>query len=195
MKIQNLLMLSLLTACLEPAVAQADDLFQISWKGKVYYTDTSGKVVSKSFTDKDVVQVIANNNGLDPKDLVLVYRPNAFDTAVVFRYTGQVVADYQQMPDITQPDQRTDVTSADGTQTARQSFLFDETHGIAPGQQIGSIFGTEKQKRDAEGNLIGESFRGTFQFAIPESGNPNWQQGVYSGNFSTGKRIVDTSGN
>jgi hypothetical protein len=106
----------------------------------------------------------------------------------------QMVSDYQQIPDVTQPDQRTDVSSADGTQTVRQSFLFDEDHGIAGGLQIGSIFGTEKQKRDANGVLKNESFHGTFQFAIPESSS-RWQQGVYSGSFSTSKRIADVSEN
>jgi hypothetical protein len=197
MKMRTVFLLGIALGLLQPALGQANELFQISWKGKIYFTDGTGKVVSKPFSDKDVVRVIAQNNGLNPNDLVLVYRPNAFDTAVVFKSTGAVVADYQQLPDVTQPDQRTDVTSSDGVTTVRHSFLFDERHGISPGQQIGSIFGTEKQKRDPNDGekVLSESFHGNFQFSIREANNPDWQQGVYTGTFSTGKRIVDTTVN
>src|SRR4029077_6645266 len=147
---------ALMIGLIQPLVSNGVEMFQLSWKGTVHYTDGAGNLVSKSFTEKDVVRVLAQERGLDPDDLVLVYRPDAFDTAVVFKNAEamaragsgqQMVSDYQQIPDVTQPDQRTDVTSADGTQTVRQSFLFDEDHGIAGGLQIGSIFGTEKQKR------------------------------------------------
>ena len=193
MKIRNALALGLILGSIQPQLLPATDMFQLSWKGTVHYTDQSGNVVTRSFSDKDVIRQVAANNGLDPAQLVLVYRPDAFDTAVVVKATGQVIADYQQMPDITQPDQRTDVANPDGTLTVRQAFLFDEAHGITPGHQIGSICGTEKVKRDADGNRVSYNFHGTFQFAIPESGG-EWQTGVYSGAFATGKRIVDTTG-
>lgn len=196
MRIRPALFVALLGLVSTPLL-HATEMFQLSWKGKFYYTDTRGKVTSKSYSDKDVVRVIAQNNGLDPKDLVLVYRPNAYDTAVVVKATGQMIADYQQIPDVTEPDQRTDVTSADGVTTVRHAFLFDERHGIDPGQQIGSIVGTEKQRRDPNDNekILSESFRGSFRFAIHESGNPDWAQGVYTGNFATGRRIVDRTTN
>lgn len=201
MRIRTVVVWAVMAGLAGPVMA--NDMFQISWKGSVHFTDESGNVVSRSFSDKDVVRVLAEERGLDPRDLVLVYRPAAFDTAVVFKNleamnragaSDQVVSDYQQMPDISQPDQRTDVSNASGSEIVRQAFLFDEDHGISPGAQIGSIFGTERQKHDQDGNLSGESFHGTFQFAIPEA-DGRWQQGVYSGNFSTGKRINDVSGN
>lgn len=196
MKLFSVLALGLTLGLLQPA-AFANDLFQLSWCGRVYYTGANGKVVSKRFTEKDVIRVIARNNGIDPRGLVLVYRPNAYDTAVVVKATGEVIADYQQIPDITAPDQKVDVTSTDGVTTVRQAYLFDETHGSFGGQQIGTIFGIEKQRRDPNDgeHVTSEHFHGTFQFAIPEADNPDWQQGVYRGTFVTGRRIVDRTTN
>ncbi|HLP77716.1 MAG TPA: hypothetical protein VK327_12460, partial [Candidatus Paceibacterota bacterium] len=147
MRIKTALILTL-AGLLSTPLLHATEMFQISWKGKFYYTDPRGRVVSRSYSDKDVIRVIAQNNGLNPNDLVMVYRPNAFDTAVVVKATGQMIADYQQVPDVSEPDMRTDVTSGDGTTMVRHAFLFDERHGISPGQQIGSIVGTERQVRD-----------------------------------------------
>ncbi|HEU5126268.1 MAG TPA: hypothetical protein VFW05_19650 [Verrucomicrobiae bacterium] len=196
MKLFPLLILGLTLGLVQPA-AFANDLFLLHWRGRVYYTAANGKVASKRFTEKDVIRVIARNNGIDPRGLVLVYRPNAYDTAVVVKATGEVIADYQQIPDVTAPDQKVDVTSADGVTTVRQAYLFDEMHGSFGGQQIGTIFGIEKQRRDPNDNehVISEHFHGTFQFAIPEPDNPDWQQGVYRGSFVTGRRIVDRTTN
>jgi hypothetical protein len=173
-------------------VTQADDLFALNWNGTVTYTTDTGRVISKSYTSRDAVAVIAQNNSLDAKDLVLVYRPNKLDIAVVVRSTGQLIADYLQMPSV--PDHAgayTDVSNTNGTQTVRQAFLFDESHS-AP---IGSIFGRESQRRNADGDLIAESFHGTFQFAIPDS-DPLFavSPAVFSGTFATGVRIVDRTG-
>ena len=168
---------------LQPLVSQADDLFAISWHGTVHSGTTT-----RSYTDKDVVKAIATNNGLDPKDLILVYRPNAFDTAVVNKNTGAVIADFVQLPDVSRVGTSwvTDVTV--NGQTARQAFIFDEQSN-----PIGSVFGTERQKLDANNAIVSESYHGTFQIAIPDDTHL-LPQGVYSGTFATGKRIKDTTG-
>jgi hypothetical protein len=183
----------------QPLICKADDWFQMNWSGTVHYYDASGKMVTKGYTARDVIKVIADNNGLNPNDLVLVYRPDAYDTAVVFKNASalahaglgagsQVVADYIQMPDITRIGSSwvTDVSS--NGQTVRQAYLFDEHNS-----PIGSIFGIERQRRDATSNAItSESFHGTFQFSISASGNHTVAgPGVYSGSFSTGARIKD----
>ena len=72
---------------------------------------------------------------------------------------------------------------------ARQAYLFDEHDS-----PIGSIVGIEKQKRDANNNLVSESFHGTWQFPIPDDSHTIARSGVYSGTFSTGARVKDIRG-
>ena len=184
MKTRNILGLTLAIGLLQPLISRADDWFAISWRGTFHSAGAT-----RSYTDKDVVKTIAGNNGLDSKDLVLVYRPNAFDTAVVNKNTGEVIADFLQLPDITRVGSSwvTDVTL--NGQTVRQAFVFDEHDNT-----IGSIYGTEKQKRDANNVITSESYHGTFQLSIQDDSHL-LAQGVYSGTFATGRRVIDHSGN
>ena len=184
MKTCKLLGLALVVGLIQPLVSKADDLFAISWRGTIH-----SATATRSYTDKDVVTTIGENNGLDPKELILVYRPNAFDTAVVNKNTGAVIADFVQLPDITRVGTTwvTDVTV--NGQTVRQAFVFDEHSN-----PIGSIYGTERQKRDTNNVITSESYHGTFQFSIPDDSHL-LPQGVYSGSFGTGRRVKDTTGN
>jgi hypothetical protein len=200
MKRKNILATVLSLSLLATSSSKADDWFQLTWSGTGYYYDSSGKMITKSYSSRDVLNTIAANYGLNASDLVLVYRPDAYDTAVVFKNaTGmaragvssdaQVVADYIQMPDVTRVGTSwvTDVT-ANG-QTARQAYLFDEHDS-----PIGSIVGVEKQRRDTNNNLVSESFHGTWQFSIPDDSHTIARAGVYSGTFSTGARVKDIRG-
>ena len=180
MKTTCLCALAVAAGLLQPSLSFADDLFLLNWRGTAYTTDSSGRVIARSYSGNEIVQQIAQDNGLNAADLVLVYRPNKRDTAVVRKATGELIADAQQIQYVF-----TDVANSAGTQIVRQAFLYDEAHYPNP---LGSVFGTEKLKRDTEGNLVSCSFHGTFQFSIPETGT------VYSGSFSTGKRIVDLTG-
>src|SRR5262245_54358307 len=149
-----------------PLAASGDDLFRMSWRGTVYTTGPNGQVVAKSFTEKDFVKQVATNNGLDPKKLVFVYRPAQRDTAVVMASNGQFVSDVIQME-----NNFTDVGNTNQTKVVRQTFLYDEAHESA----LGSAFGTENVRRDADGNILNDSFNGTFNYAIPD------QNTVYTG--------------
>lgn len=158
------------------------DGFAISWRGTIHYNDGTGRMISKSYTEKDAVKTIADANSLNANDLILVYRPTQFDTAVINKSTGVFVADYLQLPDISNIGTAwvTDVTG--NGQTVRQAFLFDQQ----PNHPIGSIVGTEKQKLDAQNNVTSESFHGTFQYAAPTD-TALLMHGVYSGSFATGR--------
>src|SRR5215470_5758740 len=130
MKTKHTLATILSLSLLASSLVKADDWFQITWSGTVHYYDSSGKMITKGYSSKDVLNTVAANYGLNASDLVLVYRPAAYDTAVVFKNAtgmaragvssdGQVVADYIQMPDVTRVGSSwvTDVTSSNG-QTA-----------------------------------------------------------------------------
>ena len=167
----------------QPLLASNLDGFAISWRGTLTYTDSTGRMVRKSYTDKDAVKTIADNNGLDARDLILVYRPDAFDTAVVNKNTGVVIADYLQLPDISHIGTQWVTDATANGQTVRQAFLFAQQSN-----PIGSIVGTEKQKRDDQDNITSESFHGTFQYAAPTD-TALLMHGVYSGSFATGRHI------
>ncbi len=199
MKIKSRLALTLAFGLVGAASAKADDWFTMTWSGTVHYYDSSGRMITKGYSARDVLNTIANNYGLNASDLVLVYRPDSYDTAVVFKNaaalahagfdaSAQVVADYIQMPDIVRVGSSWMTDVSGNGQTARQAYLFDEHNS-----PIGSIVGTEKQKRDPNTNAItSESFHGTFQFSIPADGTHSIAvPGVYSGTFSTGARVKD----
>jgi len=179
MKLSDSLKFGLILGALQPLVSHADDLFQLSWRGMAYSTGPNGQVITKPVSERDFIQKVATDNGLDPRTLVFVYRPDKHDTAVVMASNGAFVADVIQME-----YNYTEVANSTDTQIVRQAFLYDEAHSSA----LGSAFGTERAKRDANGNLLSDSFHGTFQYSIPETGV------VYSGSFTSGRRIKDTSG-
>jgi hypothetical protein len=200
MKTKCTLALILSISVLADGLSKADDWFQISWSGTVHYYDSSGRMITKGYSSKDVLNTIAANYGLSTSDLALVYRPDAYDTAVVFKNAAamnragvsseaQVVADYIQMPDVTRVGTGWITDVSGNGQTARQAYLFDEHDS-----PIGSIVGIEKQKRDGDNNLVSESFHGTWQFSIPDDSHTIGRPGVYSGTFSTGGRVKDIRG-
>ena len=151
--------------------------YLMSWRGTAYSTDSTGRVVARHVTEKDFIKTVADNNGIDMRGLAFVYRADKRDTAVVRLSDGGIVSDVQQIQYF-----YTDVANSSGY-TVKQAFLNDEYHG----QAIGSVFGIETWKHNAAGATVSYSFRGSFQYAIPETGT------VYYGTFSTGRRIVDAS--
>ncbi|MGH7967497.1 MAG: hypothetical protein ACREIC_02095 [Limisphaerales bacterium] len=171
-----LLMLGL--GLLQPLTAKADLLYQLYWRGTYYTTSsTTGHIIAVPFTEQDVVNQIAQNNGLDPATCILVYRPLKRDTAVV-RSNGAFVADFIQMQYV-----YTDVNNPWKTVTVRQALLNDEYHQNA----IGSWMGLELRTFDASNNLTNDQLTGWMQYSLPES------NAVYGGSASTGRQIVDTT--
>jgi hypothetical protein len=192
MRTKTTLGLMMAVGLMQALTAKADDVFVLTWRGTLYYTNDAGRIVAKSYTERDVINKIALNTGTSPSELVLVYRPTSLDTAVVLKSDPSQWSDYVQLPDPT-PSAHTDVTATNGTQTIRQAFIFDEHHGTSGsgGRPIGSIFGVEKQRWSTDGStLLSESFRGTFQFANTDPNDPVLPVGVFSGTFSTGRRIA-----
>lgn len=176
----------------QPVICNAHDQYQLKWHGTLYYNDDSGNLIVQRFSDKDVVAAIAKRENVDPGGLVLVYRADAFDTAVVDKATGgaQINVDYLQLPDVSFTNNfMTEVSN--GKENVRQAFVIDEYHS----QAIGSVVGIEKQSFNRDGSLKKDKFRGSFQFSYP-AGQPTggFPYGIYSGTFSTGKQIVDTTG-
>lgn len=178
MKIRNILVCSLTIGLLQPFLLKGEDMFRMSWHGTAYTTSESGQVTARPFTEKDFIQKVASNNGIDARELVFVYRPRNHDTVVV-RVSDGWWADVIQME-----YNFTEVSNSTQTKLVRQAFLYNDEQGSTP---IGSAFGMETAKYNSDGALISDNFHGTFQYSI--------EGVVYSGTFSTSARVKDNSGN
>lgn len=177
MKIRKLLLCSLTIGVLQPFLVSATDMFRMTWRGTAYTTSDSGQVTARSFSEKDFIQRVANDNGIDPRQLAFVYRPANHDTVVV-RISDGWWADVIQME-----YNFTEVKNTTQTKLVRQAFLYNDEQGSTP---LGSAFGMETAKYNSDGVLISDNFHGTFNYSIDGV--------VYSGTFSTGARVKDNSG-
>ena len=179
MKIKGWLAAGIALLLVLPMSSKADDLFQLFWRGTIYTKNSSGRIIAFSFTEQDFINKVAQDNGLDPSQLVFVYRPNKRDTVVV-QSNGKFVADVIQME-----YQFTDVVNPSGSAVVRHALLFDEAHGSTA---LGSFFGLETITRNSNGSISNDNLVGTVFYSMPDLGR------VYDAHVSTGKRIVDTSG-
>ncbi len=82
MKIRTWLLPAAAVVSLLATSLRADDVFQLFWRGTYYTKDSTGHIVAVRFTKQDFVNQVAQNNGLDPSQLVFVYRPGKRDAAV-----------------------------------------------------------------------------------------------------------------
>jgi hypothetical protein len=159
------------------ADAQADDLFQLFWRGTYYTRNSTGHIVALNFTEQDLVNQVAQSAGMDASQLILVYRPDKRDAAVV-QSNGALVASFIQMQNTF-----TDVVNPNGTVIVRHALLTDDAHSDA----LGSFFGTEQRTVSAGGRLVNDKLVGTVLYALPGT------LLVYSAKVFTGGRITDTT--
>lgn len=150
--------------------------FLMAWNAVGYTTNARGNIIATNVTARTLINKVAYDNGLNPNQLVFVYRVEKRDTAVVLKSTGAFVADVYQMEYTFQ-----DVTNPAGTVNYAESLLNDEYHDNA----IGSTFGIEEKRYNKAGYLTGYSYHGSFHAAFPEDNV------VFTGTFSTGARVVE----
>lgn len=179
MKLKNTFALLLTLSLIQPAISNAREIYIMHWRGKSFSPGDDGHIVKRKYTEKDIIREAARDNGItDLKALAYVYVANERNTEVVWKATGQTVREIFQFE-----YSYTDVTNAKDTHAVKQAFIEDEYHG-----QIGSIFGNEKSRRNANSKLVKYRFTGRFQFAYPDTDT------IYSGVFTTGRKINDGSG-
>jgi hypothetical protein len=157
--------------------SRADDLFQLFWRTTYYTKNSTGHIVAGSFSEQDFVNQVAQSSGIDPSQLVLVYRPNKRDAAVV-RSNGAFVASVIQMQTTF-----TDVVNPNGSVVVRHALLTDGSHS----NPLGSFFGLEVRTLSAGGALLNDSLAGTVLYSNPDSDL------VFGGRISTGNRIADAT--
>lgn len=177
MKMRTGLFLAVALGFLSCGTLRADDLFQLFWRVTYYTRNSSGHIVAVSFSEQDFVNQVAQNNNLDPSQLVLVYRPRKRDAAVV-RTDGTFVASVMQMSSTF-----TDVVNPSGSVIVRHALLTDNSHSTP----LGSFFGLELPTMTGGGAFANDTLEGTVLYAIPESDQ------VFGGQVSTGSRVVDTT--
>jgi len=170
------LILGLLVCSVSTSLA-ARNVFKVSWHGKAYTTSPDGRVISRSYSQREILAKYAEASGTDPRTLAVAYvrddEEPAEELEIVNAVDGSSVANIFQFLD------GLAVTTADGTHTQRQRFLFDEAHGNA----LGNISGSERFRRREDGEIISFFYHGRFEFNLPEENT------VYIGTFTTGRQI------
>jgi hypothetical protein len=161
-------------SCLAAQAQEQTNQFQITWNATGYTTNAKGKIIATNLNAQTLINKVAADNGINPKDCVFVYRVEKRDTAVVWKTNGLFISDVYQMEYTYQ-----DVTNETGTTDFIESLLNDEYHTNA----IGSTFGVENRSYNKEGYISSYSYHGTFQMAFPENNV------VFTGSFSTGARV------
>ncbi len=177
MKTYKKLMLAVLLgvgSCLAAQAQEQTNQFLMSWIATGYTTNAKGKIIATNLTAKTLINKVAYDNGIDPKDCDFVYRVEKRDTAVVLKSNGAFIADVYQMEYTFE-----DVTNEAGTVNYCESLLNDEYHTNA----TGSTFGLEEKTFNREGYLVGYTYHGTFHCAFPEDNV------VFTGSFATGARV------
>lgn len=177
MKTRTWLFLAVALGCLPSKVLRADDLFQLFWRGSYYTTNSTGHIVAAGFSEQDFVNQVSQSSGVDPSQLVLVYRPRKRDAAVV-KTDGTFIASVVQMGSTF-----TDVVNPTGSVIVRHALLTDSSHS-AP---LGSFFGLELSNVSASGAFLSDDLVGTILYSKPELSQ------VFGGQVSTGSRVVDTT--
>jgi len=170
------LVVGLLLSYSLPALG-ARDVFRVSWHGTAYTTNQSGLVVARSYSQKDIINKYVASTGVDPRSLVVAYVRDDEEPAEELEIVN--AADGSSVANVFQFLGGLAVSRADGTQTRRQRFIFDEAHGGA----LGNISGSERFRRQADGQIVSFSYHGRFEFNMPEENT------VYIGSFTTGRRV------
>ena len=177
MKIRTWLLLTVIFGFIQAATMRADDLFQLFWRTTYYATNSTGHIIAVSFTEQDFVNQLAQSSGFSPSQLVLVFRPNKRDVAVV-QDNGAFVASVIQMSST-----YTDVVNPSGSVIVRHALLTDSSHQTA----LGSFFGLELRSLSGSGALLNDQLIGTVLYSYTD------QNTVFGGQVSTGNRIIDTT--
>jgi hypothetical protein len=163
------------------------ETYVLNWNATLYYTDSSGRFTSRTWTSQDIVRKFLNDRGIAYSSAyTLVYRPDKRDTVVI--KIGDPVPPNQTFPPadyLTFEFTYTDFPNINNTWTLKQACINDEYHS---GTVMGSLVGWEYSVKNSSGYRSGYSFSGTFQFASADA-TPNGPAGVYSGYFSTGSKV------
>jgi hypothetical protein len=160
--------------CLAAQAQEQTNQFLMAWNATGYTINAKGKIIATNLTAQTLINKIAYDNGVNPKDCDFVYRVEKRDTAVVWKTNGVFIADVYQVEYTFE-----DVTNETGTIDYCEALLNDEYHTNA----IGSTFGLEQKTYNKEGYLVGYSYHGTFHCAFPENNV------VFTGSFATGARV------
>jgi hypothetical protein len=160
------------------AAAQDTHQYYLSWNAVGYTYNAKGQSVVTNENAETFIKKVANDNGLNPADLAFVYRVENLDTVVVFKSNGQFVADIYQMETTF-----TDITNLANTVSYVQSMLTTEIDTEGDLGNIGGIFGIQEHIYDKNGDLVGFSYHGSFNYT------PLGENAAFTGTFSTGARV------
>src|SRR5437660_9774057 len=125
------------------------ETYVLNWNATLYYTDSSGRFASRTWTSQDIVKKFLSDRGIAYSSAyTLVYRPDKRDTVVI--KIGDPVPPNQTFPpaDYLQFQYNyTDFSNTYGTWTVRQACINDEYHSAV----IGSLVGWEYSVKNSSG--------------------------------------------
>lgn len=173
----NRLMLAVVFVTSVALPALGRDVFRVSWRGVAYTTNQNGTIIARPYSQRDVINKYAADTGVDPRSLAVAYVHDEEEPAEELEIVSAV--DGSSIANVFQFLGGLSVSSADGTRSRRQRFIFNEAHRSA----LGDLSGSERLRRNADGQIISFFYHGRFEFSILE------EKTVYVGSFSTGRRI------
>src|SRR5580700_8017117 len=100
MKMNNLLIFALVIGMGSRLAAQAQvqtNQVLMTWSATGYTTNAKGNIIATNLNQQTLINKVAADNGIDPKDCEFVYRVEKLDTAVVWKTNGLFISDVYQM--------------------------------------------------------------------------------------------------
>ena len=81
-----------LASCLAAHAQEQTNQFLMTWNATGYTTTASGKIIATNLNQQTLIDKVAADNGVNPKECCFVYRVEKRDTAVVWKSNGQFIS-------------------------------------------------------------------------------------------------------
>jgi len=150
MQITKFLMALVAAACIQAQMGEAQDLFQLRFRGTCRLLNAFGRLGTTHITEQDLIASSVGTGALLTNDFVLVYNATSNKVQVVNASDGSFVSDVFEF--------QGGITNTDGRRLERLTFMF------APNQSeaIGSAIITQKIRQNANRATI----QGSVQYAL-----------------------------
>jgi plastocyanin len=152
--------------------------YLVNLTGQLLSTNATGSIAVTSMNNKGFIIDCANEKGLNPTTLALVYDTQADAIEVVSRSDGSLVCTVATFVG------GVALGTSDGKRRERQGLVFWEDYDGPKG----SMAGTELSKRDTSGNVVTFSFRGSIQIGIEAHDGEATR--ILKANFVTGRKFT-----
>jgi len=150
MQFSKFIMALVAATCMQAQMIEAQDLFQLRFRGTCRLLNSIGRLDTTRITEQDLIASSVGAGALLTNDFVLVYNATSNNVQVVKASDGSFVSDVFQF--------QGGITNTDGRRLERLTFIF------APNQSeaIGSAIITQRIRQNAQRATI----QGSVQYAF-----------------------------